>query len=63
MFVILQVADYKMALEMTADIINGPTLGTGLKPFQWTDDYKQSHIGLPKTYNFDFLQTKPLKSP
>ncbi|XP_060582693.1 phospholipase-B 81-like, partial [Ruditapes philippinarum] len=58
-----KVANYKMALEMTADIINGPTLGTGLKPFQWTDEYKQSHIGLPETYNFNFQQTRPLRSP
>ncbi|XP_053393318.1 phospholipase-B 81-like [Mercenaria mercenaria] len=58
-----KVSNYKMALEMTADIINGPTLGTGLPPFQWTPEYKQSHIGLPNEYKFDFIQTRPLKSP
>lgn len=58
-----KVSNYKMALERTADIINGPTLGTRLPPFQWTQTYKESHVGLPQTYNFDFIQTKPMKSP
>lgn len=53
-----KVANYQMAQEMTADIINGPTLGTGLKPFQWTTEH-QSHIGLPQKYNFSFIRTKP----
>jgi len=58
-----QVSDYNMAVNLKADVINGPTLGTGLAPFQWTDAYPQSHVGLPDVYNFPFITTQPLPSP
>lgn len=58
-----QVSNYTMALQRTADIINGPTLGTSLSPFEWTPDYKQSHVGLPEKYDFPFIQTKPMNPP
>ncbi|KAK3089734.1 hypothetical protein FSP39_006039 [Pinctada imbricata] len=54
-----KVSNYSMALSFQADIINGPTLGSGLPPFVWTGSYKQSHVGLPEKYAFDFLTTKP----
>ncbi|XP_060067445.1 phospholipase B-like 1 [Ylistrum balloti] len=54
-----KVSDFHMAQNFVADIINGPTLGTGLPPFQWTDAFKDSHIGLPMEYSFDFLRTSP----
>ncbi|KAI0219164.1 Phospholipase B-like 1 [Lamellibrachia satsuma] len=56
-----KVSDYKMALLRQAFIINGPTLGTGLKPFSWTGPFKNmSHVGLPTTYDFDWVGTRPL---
>ncbi|KAH3863783.1 phospholipase B-like 1 [Dreissena polymorpha] len=58
-----KVSSYAMATNLQADVINGPTLGTRLQPFQWTDAYKQSHVGLPGTYDFPFLRTQPLPSP
>jgi hypothetical protein len=48
-----------MAKNFTADIINGPTLGNNLPMFSWSDSYKQSHIGLPQKYDFNFLRTSP----
>ncbi|KAL4240707.1 Phospholipase B-like 1 [Mactra antiquata] len=58
-----KVANYSMALQRTADIINGPTLGTKLSPFEWTQQYKVSHVGLPQKYDFPFIQTKPMDPP
>lgn len=59
-----KVSDYKMALNFEADIINGPTRGTGLPPFSWTSEFNQTHMGLPTTYDFDFLRTSPkFKTP
>ncbi|XP_021341842.1 phospholipase B-like 1 isoform X2 [Mizuhopecten yessoensis] len=54
-----KVSDYHMAQNFVADIVNGPTLGTGLPPFQWTNQFKDSHVGLPLVYSFDFLRTSP----
>jgi hypothetical protein len=53
-----------MALNFEADIVNGPTLGSGLPPFSWTAAFKEAHIGLPTTYKFEFLRTSPkFKTP
>ena len=52
-----------MALNLEADIISGPTLGTGLSPFSWNSSYKESHVGLPKVYDFPFINTKPMPVP
>lgn len=54
-----KVSDFHMAQNFVADIINGPTRGTGLPPFQWTNQFKDSHVGLPMVYSFDFLNTSP----
>ncbi|CAH1794924.1 unnamed protein product [Owenia fusiformis] len=55
-----KVADYNMAMSRTASIINGPTLGTGLKPFSWVGGFNKTvHVGLPQKYNFPFIETKP----
>lgn len=54
-----KVTDYFMAQNLSADIVSGPTLGKNLEPFTWTPLFDDSHIGLPKTYNFDFVHTKP----
>ncbi|XP_052791309.1 phospholipase B-like 1 isoform X2 [Mya arenaria] len=58
-----KVSNYAMAMNMQADIINGPTLGSGLPPFVWTTFYNQSHVGLPDVYDFPFSSTQPLPSP
>ncbi|CAE1176247.1 Phospholipase-B 81,Phospholipase B-like 1,Phospholipase B [Acanthosepion pharaonis] len=54
-----KVTDFFLAKSMTADIISGPTLGTNLNPFAWSGKFKDSHIGLPEIYDFDFVRTKP----
>lgn len=54
-----KVSNMKMALNFTADIINGPTRGKDLPVFTWSDIYKQSHVGLPEKYDFDFIRTSP----
>ncbi|KAL3876032.1 hypothetical protein ACJMK2_033919 [Sinanodonta woodiana] len=54
-----KVSNFSMAQNFQADIINGPTTGTGLPPFQWQSKYKGSHVGLPNVYNFDFVTTFP----
>jgi hypothetical protein len=58
-FFLFQVSNLAMAKNFTADIINGPTLGNNLPMFSWSDSYKQSHIGLPQKYDFNFLRTSP----
>jgi len=57
-----KVSNYKMAQALTADIINGPSLGTGLPPFKWSEGNTPSHVGLPEMYDFDFIRTQPLPS-
>ncbi|ESO88915.1 hypothetical protein LOTGIDRAFT_205711 [Lottia gigantea] len=54
-----KVTDFKMALNLQADVINGPTLGSDLPPFKWTSEFNQSHVGLPSFYNFSFIPTTP----
>lgn len=49
-----------MARLFQADIVNGPSLGTGLPPFSWTGKFaNESHVGLPETFNFPFIRTQP----
>ncbi|KAK3804159.1 hypothetical protein RRG08_047627 [Elysia crispata] len=55
-----KVATVAMARQNRADIIGGPTLGSGLQPFSWTGNFsKYSHQGLPETYNFSFISVQP----
>ncbi|KAK6171419.1 hypothetical protein SNE40_019612 [Patella caerulea] len=54
-----KVADFNMALNLEADIVNGPTLGDDLPPFKWTPTFNVSHTGLPNVYNFPFISTSP----
>ena len=54
-----QVADYHMALQRSAWVINGPSRGDSLTPFSWSQFKNTSHIGLPDVYNFDFVLMKP----
>ncbi|XP_074649153.1 phospholipase B-like 1 [Tubulanus polymorphus] len=55
-----KVSDYKMALNRESFAINGPTRGNKLEPFSWTAKFKDSHLGLPHTYDFDFVEMKPI---
>ncbi|BFZ21350.1 hypothetical protein BsWGS_24390 [Bradybaena similaris] len=56
--------DLNMARFFQADILNGPTLGTGLPPFSWTGKFaNKSHAGLPETFNFPFIRTQPRFNP
>ncbi|KAH9489509.1 Phospholipase B-like 1 [Bulinus truncatus] len=55
-----KVSDFYMAQKLQADILNGPTTESGLPAFSWTGKFsKVSHVGLPQTYNFSFISTKP----
>lgn len=52
--------DLNMARRFQAEIINGPTLGTGLSPFSWTGKFASlPHVGLPETFSFPFVRTQP----
>ncbi|MEQ2179761.1 hypothetical protein GOODEAATRI_028470 [Goodea atripinnis] len=46
----LQVSDYQMALQLSAETINGPTTQGGLRPFSWQSFNLTAHQGLPHTY-------------
>ena len=51
-----QVSDVSMAMKMKSEIISGPTQSHGLPAFSWTGIYaNMSHIGLPLTYDFDWV--------
>ncbi|XP_064627540.1 phospholipase B-like 1 [Lineus longissimus] len=49
-----KVSDYNMAWKRQSYAINGPTTGTGLKPFSWVPPFNDSHVGMPKTFDFKF---------
>uniref|UniRef100_A0A8D0DI50 Phospholipase B-like n=1 Tax=Sander lucioperca TaxID=283035 RepID=A0A8D0DI50_SANLU len=53
-----KVTDYKMAVQLAAEAINGPTT-QGLRPFSWQSFNLTTHQGLPHTYNFPFLTMRP----
>ncbi|XP_006821648.1 phospholipase B-like 1, partial [Saccoglossus kowalevskii] len=54
-----KVSDFFMAKQLTSEAISGPTIGTGLQPFKWTDRFPDSHIGVPQSYNFHFIHMRP----
>ncbi|ESP01375.1 hypothetical protein LOTGIDRAFT_186156 [Lottia gigantea] len=54
-----KVTDYNMALNLQAEIVNGPTLGDNLPPFKWVPPFNGSHVGLPNVYNFPFIMAQP----
>eukprot|EP01061_Rhynchopus_euleeides_P031823 TRINITY_DN526_c0_g1_i3.p2 TRINITY_DN526_c0_g1~~TRINITY_DN526_c0_g1_i3.p2 ORF type:complete len:536 (+),score=260.16 TRINITY_DN526_c0_g1_i3:43-1650(+) len=47
--------------EMTAHAVNGPTRGgkNNLPAFSWSQFPDEKPVGLPETYDFDFIVTKP----
>ena len=49
-----------MAFERTAWVINGPTKGNSLGAFSWLPYKNSSHVGLPESYDFDFILMEPL---
>ncbi|MEQ2293402.1 hypothetical protein AMECASPLE_032970, partial [Ameca splendens] len=54
-----KVSDYQMALQLSAETINGPTTQGGLRPFSWQSFNLTAHQGLPHTYTFPFVTMKP----
>ncbi|XP_027897089.1 phospholipase B-like 1 [Xiphophorus couchianus] len=54
-----KVTDYQMALQLTAEAVNGPTTQGGLPPFSWRPFNLTAHQGLPETYTFRFVIMKP----
>lgn len=60
---VFQISDYHLAPEKKAWVINGPTRGTSLKPFSWSQYPNATHEGLPDTYNFDFVFMTPTLQP
>ncbi|XP_070580330.1 phospholipase B-like 1 [Ptychodera flava] len=54
-----KLSDYHMARKLQSEAISGPTLGTGLPPFEWTPKFPDMHVGLPQIYNFSFLTMEP----
>uniref|UniRef100_A0A674P7Q1 Phospholipase B-like n=1 Tax=Takifugu rubripes TaxID=31033 RepID=A0A674P7Q1_TAKRU len=55
-----KVTDFFMAGKFRAEAINGPTTQNGLPPFAWDGFGNISHEGLPKYYNFTFVQMQPI---
>jgi len=56
-----KVSNLKMALERKAEVINGPTRGSGLGEFEWDQGWKNTyHWGLPDKYNFSFIPMQPV---
>lgn len=49
-----------MAGKFRAEAVNGPTTQNGLPPFAWDGFGNISHEGLPKYYNFTFVQMQPI---
>eukprot|EP01062_Namystynia_karyoxenos_P021923 TRINITY_DN18365_c0_g1_i1.p2 TRINITY_DN18365_c0_g1~~TRINITY_DN18365_c0_g1_i1.p2 ORF type:complete len:569 (+),score=213.54 TRINITY_DN18365_c0_g1_i1:81-1709(+) len=56
-----KVTHYAWVKEMQAEIINGPTRGgtDKIAPFSWGAFPNTTHVGLPQSYTFDFIKTKP----
>ncbi|XP_015237849.1 PREDICTED: phospholipase B-like 1 [Cyprinodon variegatus] len=54
-----KVTDYQMALQLSAEAINGPTTQGGLRPFSWRSFNLTTHQGLPHTYVFPFITMTP----
>ncbi|XP_034508832.1 phospholipase B-like 1, partial [Ailuropoda melanoleuca] len=55
-----KVSDFYLAATYTAHAINGPPVADGLPPFSWSLFNETIHEGLPETYNFSFILTKPV---
>ncbi|KAF3853325.1 hypothetical protein F7725_014013 [Dissostichus mawsoni] len=51
--------DTKMAVQLAAEAVNGPTTQGGLRPFSWQSFNLTSHHGLPQTYDFPFVTMRP----
>ncbi|XP_037611856.1 phospholipase B-like 1 isoform X1 [Sebastes umbrosus] len=54
-----KVTDYRMAVQLVAEAINGPTTQGGLRPFSWRSFNLTTHRGLPHTYSFPFVTMRP----
>uniref|UniRef100_A0A3Q1JAU7 Phospholipase B-like n=1 Tax=Anabas testudineus TaxID=64144 RepID=A0A3Q1JAU7_ANATE len=54
-----KVTDFQMAGDLRAEAVNGPTTQNGLWPFSWDKFGSISHQGLPRFYNFTFVQMQP----
>eukprot|EP01121_Diplochlamys_sp_Union-15-3_P006509 TRINITY_DN1699_c0_g1_i8.p1 TRINITY_DN1699_c0_g1~~TRINITY_DN1699_c0_g1_i8.p1 ORF type:complete len:125 (+),score=22.55 TRINITY_DN1699_c0_g1_i8:589-963(+) len=54
-----KVTSYELQAKMISQAINGPTTSNGLPPFSWSSFNQTVPIGLPSTYNFDFVVMDP----
>ena len=56
-----KVTHHGMFQELTAHAVNGPTRGGAddLPAFSWDQFATERPVGLPNTYNFSFIETKP----
>ena len=56
-----KVSDLAMARDRRTLAINGPTRGTGLGVFRWSDAFENVyHWGTPEVFNFTFVEMKPI---
>ncbi|KAK2833779.1 hypothetical protein Q5P01_017668 [Channa striata] len=55
-----KVTDFQLAGQFRAEALNGPTTQDGLWPFFWDKFSSVSHQGLPRFYNFTFVEMRPL---
>ena len=60
-----KVTDNTLFWNMTAHIINGPTRGgkDDLPAFTWKEFPKDTPVGLPETYEFNWVEVAPKKLP
>lgn len=43
--------NYRLALQLTAEAVNGPTWGEGMPPFSWSDWPHVAHRGMRQVFN------------
>lgn len=54
-----KVTSYKMALDMKAEAVSGPTTD-GVSPFKWSNAFDEtSHRGMPDEFDFAFELQSP----
>jgi hypothetical protein len=49
-----------LAKSQTSFAVNGPTRSHGLPAFSWSGFQNYSHLGMPDTYDFNFVKMTPI---
>ncbi|CAK9038124.1 Phospholipase-B 81 (PLB) [Durusdinium trenchii] len=54
-----KVTNDRLVKNLQAEILNGPTRSHSLPTFSWSQFPKDRHEGLPQSYEFGFISTRP----